>query len=92
MLIKFLPFVRITDEIMPQLQILQGRLEAIARYETRQTHVLTDWCVRHLLTFWQSELEPELIYGPGWELKGLGHAGQVIIPLRWLAFVDFGDC
>ena len=74
------------------LELMQARMEQMAAFNREGHHALTDWCVRHLLTFWQSELEPELVFGPGFELKGLGHAGRVIVPLRWLAFVDFGHC
>lgn len=38
--------------------------------------------VVRMLGAWVSEIEPEIIYGPGFELLGLGHCGRVVIPFR----------
>ena len=36
--------------------------------------------VRRMLASWVSEIEPEFIYGPGFELLGLGYRDRVVVP------------
>lgn len=73
---------------LAQLAPLQRMREALQRQHRTRVLAHQDWCIRQLLVFWQSELEPEVIYGPDQELLGFGHAGVVTVPLRWIVFSD----
>lgn len=67
-------------------------IAAVSRFREEQVRVLlqrhvtfTDWCIRNLMQFWVSELEPEIIWTTEGELIGIGHGGRLMVPLRWLA-------
>lgn len=75
------------EQLRPLIELRRALLEQ----ELRRHSTFQDWCIRHLMQFWQSELEPEICWTTGGELLGLGHAGRVLVPVRWLAHATFSD-